>query len=701
MSNPFESAEYRFGGWGFGGSAGDPATSTGYYVNKNTLINRAGSIVAVPCTPGKLVSKNGYKINANPLTSNKIENAEIGGVAQDVYVDVIYTASSFYQWEDEKTLPQGTAYACVSVKKDSNEDFTQIEIANLYGTAFEYVQDEVLNDGAVYDIDGTIAVIQNRKYVQIRALKLQYPNYNDDQLFDKAIGMARASGESTMILWDGSDVHFVGSVEHSCSGFGGIDFCGSRIYMPDYDTDFSTDYPPVIIKILPDSYKNVSAAASDFTKYGTTKSELKNKVFTINSNYAGNADMCLGSRIGFDTTIYYTPTMLTMPNGRFYTSNLYLVPSSGDVTCYNVHDYPGVTFEISNGIVMTRDSQKMSCLVQCFRSNVHLHNFTLYGSRQDVTTYHSRYLFSFERCADVEIDHIFGINPIAATSGYVLEMASVTNAYIHDCHIGDETKWGVMGCNHLTNGLFERCDLNRWDCHYAQYGYNVIRECSLSVIVYGAAGYGTFIIEDSTLIAVAAESVSALIEMRSDLVGVFDGNMIVKNCRFLEGAKDASKIIIWGEGGTNTKPSNSKITGSPKRNRIIENCEFPDGCYAVFRTGLSAQADKPLYENLSYKIKDCVIDCVEGIVIPAASSQTVKAVCIEGCTVSDCYAVKDITCDMKVSNCELVTIKANSTVPKLTATGNVFSGSQSVSNFTAYALSGNIASDMASVNKHS
>lgn len=702
MSNSFSNAEYGFGGWGFGGSPDDPATSTGYYVTRNTLTNRAGSLIAVACLPGKLVAKSGYKINANPLTSNKIENTEVGGVVQDVYVDVIYKDSSFYQWEDEKTLPQGTAYACISIKKDSNENFTQTEITNLYGTAFEYIQDEVLSDGAVYDIDGTITVIQNRKYVQIRALKLQYPNYNDDQLLDKAIGIARASSESTMILWDGTDIHFAGSVEHSCSGFGGIDFCGSRIYMPDYDTDFSTDYPPVIIKVLPDSYRNVSAVASDFTKYGTTKSELMNKIFTINSNYAGNADMCLGGRLGFDTTIYYTPTMMTMSNGRFYTSHLYLVPSSGDVPCYNVHDYPAITFEISNGIVMTKDSQKMSCLVQCLRSNMHLHNFTLYGAKQSVTTLHSRYLFSFERCADIEIDHIFGVNPVPSNNGgYALELASVTNAYIHDCHIGDETRWGVMGCNHLTNGLFERCDLNRWDCHYAQYGYNAIRECNLSIITYGAAGYGSFVIEDTNLIANAAATVSPLIEMRGDLVGVYDGNMIAKDCRFLQGTKDVSKIIIWGEGNTNTKPSSSMVSGSPKRNRIIENCEIPEGCYAIFRTGMYAQADKTMYENLSYKVKDCVINCTEGIIIPLNSNQAVKEVSIEGCTVSDCYAVKDISCNLKVSNCELVTIKANSTIPKLTATGNVFSGSQSVSNFTAYAFSGNIAFDMASVNKHS
>ncbi len=699
MSNPFESAVYDFGGFGFGGSSG--GTSTGYYVVRNELTKRAGCVAAIPCTSGSLVAKPGYLVTLHPLTSNRMETATVSGQQKQVYVDVVYTQSSQYISGTSLDIPAGTQYVCLTLRKEDDSNFTQNEIDNLYGTVFEYIPMETLTDGAVYDIEGKITVANNRKYVQIRALKLEYPNYNDDQLLDKAIGIARVSGKSTIILWDGEDIHFAGSVKHSCYGFGGIDFGGSRIYMPDYDTDFSTDYPPVIIEVLPESRKDVSATASDFTKYGTTKSELMNKVFTINSNYSGNADMCLGGRVGFDTVIYYAPTMITMPNGRFYTSYLYLVPASGNVTCYNVHDYPAVTFEISNASVIARDSQKMACLVQCFRSNVHLHNFTLHGSRQDATTYHSRYLFSFEKCADIEINHIFGLNPIHSTSGYVLELASVTNAHVHDCHIGDETKWGVMGCNHLTNGLFERCDLNRWDCHYAQYGYNAIRECTLSLIAYGAAGYGTFVIEDSVLIANAAASVSPLIEMRGDLVGVFDGNMIVKNCRFLQGTKDVAKIIIWGEGGTNTKPSNSKITGSPKRNRIIKNCEFPEGCYAIFRTGMSAQADKAMYENLSYKVQDCVINCIEGIIIPLDTSQTVKEVNIEGCTVSDCYAAKDITCNLKVSNCELVTIKTNGIIPKLTANGNVISGSQSVSNFTDYALAGNIASDMASVNKHS
>lgn len=699
MSNPFENAEYSFGGWGFGGHEGDPATSTGYYVGRNSLTNRAGSLVAVTCLPGKLVAKSGYKINANPLTSNKIENAEINGVVQDVYVDVIYKASSFYQWEDEKTLPQGTAYACVSVKKDSNADFTQSELATLYGTAFEYIPDEVITItyGAGFDKDGNMIVSQDRRDVQIGALKQQCPDYNDDQLLDKAIGLARALGGSTKIVWDGADIHFTGAITHSCYGFGGIDFNGSKIYLPNYETE---DYENIILSVVPDSSTDLTVDASTIFETYTTATALKNKVFCINRNYSGNADMSLGTRPGFDTVIYHTPTIMTDESGDFATAGLYLVPESGDVPCYNVHDYPECTFEICNGTIISNTGEYASYFVACERSNVHIHNFTL-KQRSNTQAEHSRAIFQIRYCCGVEVDHIEGTNPFQKNlhGGYFLGLSSVTNAYVHDCYVGDYESWGVIGSNHIINTIFERCYLNRWDCHYAQHGYNTIKNCVLNAIVYGA-GHGILSVEDSTFINPSSQF---YINARPDNVGVFDGDIVVKRCSFIKGISRnlPANTVIFGETITSETPSNTRVTGEPKKSRVLENCVFPEGISSIFKLGASVNKDKHYFQNLKYAVKYSKIDCAEGIVIPVVSNQTIREVNIDGCVISDCYAVKDITCDLKVSNCELVTIKANSTIPKLIATGNVFSGSQSVSNFTAYALAGNIASDMASVNKHS
>ena len=83
------------------------------------------------------------------------------------------------------------------------------------------------------------------------------------------------------------------------------------------------------------------------------------------------------------------------------------------------------------------------------------------------------------------------------------------------------------------------------------------------------------------------------------------------------------------------------------------------------------------------------------------SGQTVNGLEIDGCVVGECTTTKGLSANVKVSNSDIVAVVTDGIIPKLTATGNVFSGEQSVSNFTAYALSGNIASDMESVNKHS
>ena len=689
-TNPFENYTYSFGGWGMSANPWDKTS----IVNKTQLATRAGNETPIECASGYLGTTDGYKINAYFLKSlHKNSNNQ--------YDDLLLPNSLYFK----ETLryieiPFGTKYVCITVSKNDNTvEFTSAEVASLYRTAFEYIP-----SARTYSLDGSIAVGEYSNDVLIKNIREKYPSYNDDQLLDEAIKIAKVktNGRAAKIIWDGRDIYFAGNIQHDCYGFGGIDFNGARIYMPDYDTDLAVDYPPAIINVLPDSYSDIVASASDFTKYNTTNASLQNKIFTINDNYTGNTDMCIGDRVGHDTAIYYSPTMVTMPSGEFYGSNLYLVPESGDVPCYNVHEYPDVTFEISNAIVMTRYSTtNMSCLVQCSRSNVHLHGFTLLNSRPDVSTYHSRYLFSFKRCTDIEIDHVCGINPIHSSAGYVFALSSVTNLHVHDCRIGDMTKWGAFGGNHITNSTFERCDSFRWDCHYAQYGCHIIKDCNLNCIAYGGAGYGMIIIEKCTFTMRPVNS-SAPIMMRGDTVAVFDGDIIVRDCIFEQGTATLSNFGIWTDGTINQKPENSKITGAPKRQRILDNCEIPEGILRVFRIGTSVQADRSMYSNLTYKIKDCTISCSEGVFVAPGANQTIKEVILEGCTIGNCLTTKNIVgCNIRASNCDLVTIDSDVTLPKLIANGNTFSGTQSVSNFTDYALSGNIAADMASVNKHS
>ena len=554
--------------------------------------------------------------------------------------------------------------------------------------------------------------------VYISGIKKDHSNYTDDQILDIAIEMAKAKGGLTKIIYDGEDIRYAGNITHVCKGFGGIDFNGSKVYMPNYDAG-------TIISIEPDASETITVNASDIYENKVTDSRLLNKVFALNSNTAGNDGMCLGHRTGnHEESVYWTPTVITSPDGEFITGGLYLVPTSGDVACQNVHEYPDTIFEVSNGTIISSSGANMSVLIRSTRSNVHLHNFVLSGG-SGVASFHYG-IFLLKYCAGIEIDNIVGINPVRLpVSGYGIALYSVTNVHVHDCAIGDSRSWGAIGSNHLINTVFERCALNRWDCHYAQCGYNVIRECVLSEIAYGV-GNGILSIEKCLLQPDASsENDINLIYLRPDLVGAFDGDIIVRDCTFRTGDQAKSKLNIWKDGCVFAKPSDSAIDWISERKRIIDNCVFPDGCNRVFIVGSTEAGNQDIFSRMTYSVKNSVLDCADSIIDSINSIQTtVKGIVVENCTVkTQCYVTKALInsavdvggCDfgtltarvvsntilLNIWNSMLSAIVSDSASQKLVANGNTFSGTQSVSNFSAYALSGNIASDMASVNKHS
>ena len=139
--NPFENAEYGIGGW----SISINPTSRTTVTQRNELENRAGSVVPISCLNGSLVAKTGYNINAHFLTGLTYGTwtYDIDGSTKEGYLDGLYDDTTHYQWDTEKTIPREAMYACVSVKKTDNTDFTASEIAALYGTAFEYVEVQV------------------------------------------------------------------------------------------------------------------------------------------------------------------------------------------------------------------------------------------------------------------------------------------------------------------------------------------------------------------------------------------------------------------------------------------------------------------------------------------------------------------------------------------------------------------------------
>ena len=570
---------------------------------------------------------------------------------------------------------------------------------------------------SVYDIRGNLMADIGGTYISIASIKSAHPTYNDDALIDEAIAQAQVAGKTAKILWDGTDIYFAGNIAHECKGFGGIDFNGSKIYMPNYDGG-------IILSVVPDESDDIEVDAEDINETLTTDARLFGKVFRVNSVVSGNSDMCLGSRINVSSSsavLYSAPTIAATPDGYYETGNLHLVPETGTVICYNVHDYPAVTFEVCNGTIISNSGSNMSEFVVCERSNVHVHNFVLSGSSA-ITTYHNG-IFRFNGCCDVEVDHIWGLNPVveSLTSGYAIMLSGVSFAHIHDISVGDSTRWGSIGCHFLTHSVFERCKLNRWDCHFAQYGYNVIRDCNLGRLCYGGAGSGTILIENCVFIGNSSNN-AWFIKSREDCVGVSEGNIIAKNCVFRFSATTPSNTVLWEEFINGTQPSNSKLTAPENGRRIIDNCQIPNNIKNVYKIGANNLEEKAFFANVLYAVKNTDIICSDTIVA-SKSGDLDTDLSFDGCKVNQCYITKAIynalikinacnfgansihvqknTSVIHIANSEMDSINADSASSKLTVTGSKFYGTQSLTRFTAYALSGNIASSMASVNAHS
>lgn len=562
----------------------------------------------------------------------------------------------------------------------------------------------------VFDINGNIIgdVPGNPQNVYISDIKAEHQSYTDDDLLSAAIIDAQSIGPTAKIIWDGTDIAFSGSVSHEIKGFGGIDFNNSRIIMPNYDGG-------TILNIVPDSAEDLTVDADDIYGSYTTDSRLFAKVFGVNDNQVGNADMCLGDRAGsFTSTIYCSPTILTTPTGYYETGELFLVPEDGTVTCYNVHDYPAITLEVSNATIVTNSAANMTRFIHCNRSNVHIHNFKFIG-RSAVTTYHPG-VMSFHQCCSVEIDHFSGVNPIqeALTSGYVIGLFQVSFVHVHDVYVGDNLSWGAVGSNHLTNTTFERCYLNRWDCHYAQYGVNVVRDCNLNKIQYGI-GRGMLLFENCNITETReSESVVAPISLRSDCPGAYDGDIVVRNCVFATVSQPANLIVIWQDSCYYAIPENSKVTVVPKRRRTIERCLLIDGCKSIFEAGSRITADQARYADIEYVIKDSTYSCSDVVVGVYDSNQTLGAIIIDGCrSRQQCYIAKDvqnaiIKCmntnfenktvhvvkninEISVVQCRLNSVASDQTSSYLMLLGCRLYGSQAFTNFNNYSAYGNCA----------
>ena len=115
----------------------------------------------------------------------------------------------------------------------------------------------------------------------------------------------------------------------------------------------------------------------------------------------------------------------------------------------------------------------------------------------------------------------------------------------------DETKtavtpesvcWGIMGTNHNKNLMYDGCTLSRLDAHAGVQNV-IIRDTNITYIKL--TGGGTALIENCTIYE-PNKSSTGLVELRADYGSTWRGDIIIKDCFYLNGSEGDDVTLING-----------------------------------------------------------------------------------------------------------------------------------------------------------
>lgn len=157
------------------------------------------------------------------------------------------------------------------------------------------------------------------------------------------------------------------------------------------------------------------------------------------------------------------------------------------------------------------------------------------------------------------------------TYGY--HASEVVNFHMSRCRmndIHDRSRWGVIATNFMKNILLEDCELSRMDVHQGVSGTLTIRRSSLGHAGFNAIGRGRLVIEDSTLHG------GNLISFREDYGSTWDGEVLIRNCRWIPPSRNA---VMFGMNNDGTHdfgypcfmPRVIRIEGL-----FVDDSKFPD-----------------------------------------------------------------------------------------------------------------------------
>jgi len=127
------------------------------------------------------------------------------------------------------------------------------------------------------------------------------------------------------------------------------------------------------------------------------------------------------------------------------------------------------------------------------------------------------------------------------TYGYRAEL--VVNFTMSHCRMGDihnPSLWGVAATNFMKNVLVEDCVLSRMDVHMGVSGFYIIRRSTLGHMGINAIGRGRLVVEDSTVHS------RHLINFRSDYGATWDGDVLVRNSRWVPPQRKDGTVAVFG-----------------------------------------------------------------------------------------------------------------------------------------------------------
>ena len=106
-------------------------------------------------------------------------------------------------------------------------------------------------------------------------------------------------------------------------------------------------------------------------------------------------------------------------------------------------------------------------------------------------------------------------------------------------------RWGIMGSNYCKNFYYDNCVLSRFDAHAGVYNVTIKN----SVISYiKLIGGGTALIENTRVIAPEGFN-QPFIELRGDYGSTWHGEIIIKDCEYLNWHGRAGVYIPWKDDG--------------------------------------------------------------------------------------------------------------------------------------------------------